>query len=556
MGDQQKSTGEAWERQAQISRDVLENSIPKQWLLSSALLPAKDRHNVVRVPEECGLLSPLELEMTNQNVAGLLDRYQSGRWTVEDVTTAFLKKATIGHQLLNFATEFLTETALHTAKELDAHFKRTRTLIGPLHGIPISVKEHVAIEGRICNASFVSKISNVSLEDAHIVKLLKRAGAVIHVRTNQPQSIMHLDCTNNITGTTLNPYHRRLSPGGSSGGEGAAVGFRCSVLGVGTDIGGSVRVPAAFCNAYGFKPTALRNPSFGLFGIMGGQESIRGCVGPLSQSLDDIIAFEKAVLDQEPWDTETILVPLPWRKALVTQEKLTVGILLDDGIVRPHPPVLRALKTAEAMMTAAGIKTVPWAPYKHEWGWDIVRKLYVPEGGKRARDAIDASGEPILPLTEYILNANGGKELSVLKNWQLNLERETYRREYHAQMKAAGVDVILCPAYVGAGVLQGEPRYWHYSSVWNVLDQPAVTFPSGISAQADLDLVDQAYTPRSEEDNREYKAYDPILFDGVPISLQLVGKHHRDEELLAAAKLIEAALRSEANAATLLRAAL
>jgi amidase len=130
---------------------------------------------------------------------------------------------------------------------------------------------------------------------------------------------------------TLNPYHRLLSPGGSSGGEGAAIGFRCSVLGVGTDIGGSVRIPASFCNAYGFKPTALRNPSLGLVGIMGGQESIRGCVGPLANCLGDLIRFEKAIMNQKPWETETILVPLDWRNVDVSKDTLTVGIMFSDG---------------------------------------------------------------------------------------------------------------------------------------------------------------------------------------------------------------------------------
>lgn len=130
---------------------------------------------------------------------------------------------------------------------------------------------------------------------------------------------------------TLNPLDERLSPGGSSGGEGAAIGFRCSVLGVGTDIGGSVRVPAAFCNAYGFKPTALRNPSLGLVGAMGGQEGIRGCVGPLARNLDDLMAFEKVIWNQKPWETDTVLVPLPWREVEVSPDTLTVGILFDDG---------------------------------------------------------------------------------------------------------------------------------------------------------------------------------------------------------------------------------
>lgn len=128
----------------------------------------------------------------------------------------------------------------------------------------------------------------------------------------------------------MNPYNRLLSPGGSSGGEGVSIGFKCAVLGVGSDIAGSIRVPAAFNNVYGFRPTALRNPALGIFGINAGQESLRGCIGPLAQSIDDIWTFQKAILDQKPWDVEVSLVALAWKETGVPKA-LTVGIMMDDG---------------------------------------------------------------------------------------------------------------------------------------------------------------------------------------------------------------------------------
>lgn len=228
-------------------------------------------------------------------------------------------------------TEFLGDDALKRADELDAHFKSTGQLIGPLHGIPMSIKEHVGLANRITHAGFVSFIQNPPpTEDAHLVQLLKKAGAVFHVRTNQPQSLMHLDCQNNITGKTLNPYDLRLSPGGSSGGEGVSLGSRCSVLGIGTDIGGSIRIPAAFNNCYGLRPTALRIPTLGNAGLIGGQESIRGVAGPLAESVDGLEIWMKTVLEQEPWDFETSLMPVPWRGDVELGD-FTVGVIWDDG---------------------------------------------------------------------------------------------------------------------------------------------------------------------------------------------------------------------------------
>lgn len=143
------------------------------------------------------------------------------------------------------------------------------------------------------------------------------------------------------------------------------------MIGIGTDIGGSVRAPAAFNDCYGLKPTALRIPSYGLNGISAGQESIRGCVGPLARSLSDITLFQKAVLDQAPWDFETSLVPLPW-KALSPSRKPRIGVMMDDGQVTPHPPILRALDTVRRRLGDAGFETVLWEPYKHDHGWHIV----------------------------------------------------------------------------------------------------------------------------------------------------------------------------------------
>lgn len=142
-------------------------------------------------------------------------------------------------------------------------------------------------------------------------------------------------------------------------------------------------------------------------------------------------------------------------------------------------------------------------------------------------------------------------------------------------MKARGVDFILCPTYAGAGVLQGEAKYWGYSSIWNILDLPAAVVPSGLRCDKAVDVREDGYTPRGQKDEQEWKACkwrceccfpclrvaagfpasqrltyffitdDPELFHGFPIALQLVGKRFRDEDVLAAAKVLDAALKSD-----------
>jgi amidase len=141
-----------------------------------------------------------------------------------------------------------------------------------------------------------------------------------------------------IYGSTCNPYNRKLTSGGSSGGEGASIGFRCAAIGIGTDIGGSVRIPAAFCGVFGLRTTALRNPYKGVVLAGEGQESIRCVISPLANSAADLNLVQKAILDQEPWEEETSLCPLPWKNIEpYTPGQITVGLMWDDGYVRSLP---------------------------------------------------------------------------------------------------------------------------------------------------------------------------------------------------------------------------
>ncbi|EAW13376.1 fatty-acid amide hydrolase [Aspergillus clavatus NRRL 1] len=529
---------ENWEGQARKAKDLLQNSIPKQWLVSADKLPPADQKNVEDFPRKSGVLSDREISITEKSATALVAGMAAGMLTAEEVVVAFLKRAVLGHQLLNFATEFMADEAIARARELDAHYRRTGKLVGPLHGVPISVKEHIGLKGRTCNAGFAAWVDEIASEDALLLQYLRKAGAVFHVRTNQPQSLMHLCCDNNLTGPTVNPYNRTLTAGGSSGGEGASMGFKCAPLGVGTDIGGSIRSPAGFCGAYGFRPTTLRNPGVGTKIPCPGQESIRGTLGPLaSQSIEDLDLFQRALIDQEPWEIETSLVPIPWKRVAPTRN-MTVGIMWDDGCVRPHPPITRALQHAKEKLLAAGINVVDWEPHRHDHGWEIVSTLYFPDAAANQRVVFAASNEPLLPLTEWALNFSRATPLSIPENWALNCQRDSYRDAYHALMRARGVDFILCPVYPGVAAVFGESHYWNYTAVWNILDQPGAVFPSGLVVDPVLDAVDGGYVPRSEVDAREWAKYQPERYVDAPIALQLVGRKYRDEETLAAAGLV------------------
>lgn len=341
--------------------------------------------------------------------------------------------------------------------------------------------------------------------DAPLVRLLTHAGAVVHLRTSVSQALVGLECENNIMGWTLNPLDLRLSVGGPCGGEGVSVGAGCAVLGVGVGVGGGVSVPAAFGGCYGFRPTAARALVDSAAGLVDGQEGIDNMAGPLARSVDGLEAWMRAVLAVTPQDADA---PAPW-KSDVDLGDFTVAVMCDDGIARPHPPILRALRAAADGLRAAGIKVVEWEPHDHQRGLDILAPLCFPDGGQRYLDEFDDSGEPALAATRHTFGM--GKKTdrippTAYDTSALSRERERFQREHDDLMKERGVDFILGPAYVGAGALQGGAKYPHYTAIWDLLDVPSVVLPSGLRCDKEVDVKGETYNPRSDVDKKAGRA--------------------------------------------------
>lgn len=430
---------------------------------------------------------------------------------------------------VNCITELLPERAIARAKYLDDFFTRHKKPVGPLHGLPISVKEHIKMKGLGLNIGFVSWWGRKAEEDAHLLEILWEAGCVFYVRTTEPQALMHLETSSNLYGVTTNPFNRNLSAGGSSGGEGALMGLRGSCLGIGSDIGGSIRSPAANCGVYGLRPTSYRLPLGGFMATMMGSEQIVPVSGPFSTTLEGVKLFMKTVIAAKPWLSAPSLVPFPWRDQYSHLEarngkKLKVGVLWDDEVVRPHPPVRRALReVVEKLRAIDTIEVVDWKPLRHSEAWDIIARLYFCDGAAEEIQSIEESGEPFRPLSIHILKDNPYvKRLSIEELWYWTLRREAYRNEYAqawndtANTKPTAddfsggegsnrpVDVILCPATPGASSPLDTAKYWCYTSQWNLLDYPALVFPvSKVDPQ--IDLADQVFESMNEQDAYNFK---------------------------------------------------
>ncbi|PNH34577.1 hypothetical protein BJF96_g2226 [Verticillium dahliae] len=197
-----------------LSKDIIDNAPP----------------DVSNIPVTCGILSPLELAITeNYDAVGLAAAIASRKFTAVSVATAFSKRAIIAHQLTCCLTQWFMAEAIEQAAHLDAHLDATGKTVGPLHGVPVSIKEHIPIAGKPSSAGCLGSIA-IDSEDCQMTAILRSMGAVFYCKTNQPQTIMHLE-SDSLWGRVLNPFNTRLSAGGSTGGEAALIAMKGSVLG-------------------------------------------------------------------------------------------------------------------------------------------------------------------------------------------------------------------------------------------------------------------------------------------------------------------------------------
>ncbi|CAG8950980.1 hypothetical protein HYFRA_00006377 [Hymenoscyphus fraxineus] len=509
--------------------------------------------NTLQIAKE--LLTTEEIKITEATTEILAEQLANSQISAVNVIKAFLRRATLAQKLTNCVTELLPFRALERAAFLDDYLAKNGKPIGPLHGIPISVKEHIGMKGLDHNAGYVGWVGGVADSDALILRILWQAGAVFYARTTQPQSLMHLETSSNLYGVTTNPFNTSLTSGGSSGGEGSLVGFRGSCLGIGTDIGGSIRCPSACCGIYGMKPTSARLPFSGLLYCGGGQEQIIPAIGPMSTSLEGCKMFLKTVIDAKPWYQEPSLLPFPWKDENFFQgKKLKVAVIWDDGVVKPHPPVLRALKqVVEKLKVKDNIEVVDWQPYKHELAWELIANLYFCDGGAEQIAAIESSGEPFRPLSDHILKNKYVTAHTVPSLYEATMKRDAYRTEYaklwNSTATSVGpcgepegmVDVILCPACPGSAPKIGTSKWWGYTSQWNLLDYPGIVFPVD-KVDVSKDSTSVTHEPINEWDKENWKLWEEHGADGykdAPISLQLVGRRYEDEKLVQALEVIQ-----------------
>ncbi|KAG2007109.1 hypothetical protein CC2G_014828 [Coprinopsis cinerea AmutBmut pab1-1] len=414
---------------------------------------------------------------------------------------------------------------------------------------------------------YVSWIGDVAKKNAVLVDILESLGAIPFVKTNVPQTLMWAETFNYVFGRTVNPYNRELTAGGSSGGEGALIAMQGSPLGVGSDIGGSIRIPSGYCGIYGLRPSFHRIPYGNCRNSLEGQESVPSVLGPMAPGISMIKLFMKTVLSKRPW----MMDPLVIRKAWSEDEyklndhgggkRLCFGILWDDGVIIPNPPVTRGLEEVKAALVSARHQVVDWKPIKHKEIFNAIANIFAAGCAEDFEMTCAIEDEPLVSsmTIEEELKVETGevsrpevKGVSAFQLWQVQKKRRDLRQEYLDWWQSSQewaqtdtgrpIDAIICPVAPHVAPLHGKTVSDHYTMVWNALDYPGLVIPV-----SRVDPVRDIKVERSEllgdDDRANYEGYDPEAFRDAPISIQLIGRTLEEEALIGMAEIVDAALK-------------
>ncbi|KAL7058468.1 hypothetical protein AAHC03_017039 [Spirometra sp. Aus1] len=512
----------------------------------------------------------------------LIDRIKSGELPRAYVLLAYQHKAFQVDKELNCVVEFLKPDMSKV------------NLNGPLAGAPVSLKECISIKGMDNCVGYSVFAGSPREADAVALKVILDLGGVPFVRTTVPQTMLSVLCSNPITGVTVNPLDHTRSPGGSSGGEAALIGGGGSQLGIGTDLGGSIRIPSAMCGIVGFKPTtgrlSVKNVS-----PVAAKKMVLSTWGPLCKDVATCTTVMKHIVNcpvQYEEDPDT--PPVPYTEP-PEGRKLRIGYFTDLECFVASPAVRRAVLHTKEKLIQRGHELVEWhPPFNGLENLEFFMRGLFADGAASIRellryDEVDHCIRGMFELssmsrlrklwTKFHMYLTGNWEDmcvvqasdgvgSVAAQEALAFRIQQFKSRFVQAWRQAGLDVVLCPAvgYAAAVPVRSPLPYTsmlHFTTIANLLGLPAGTLPSGLTVErSDLEKLrhactDTLTTPYADKTEAAYyKGFghrSPSHYyqfqlqegtEGLPIAVQVVGLPWQDELCLYAMSEVEAAVRT------------
>jgi Asp-tRNA(Asn)/Glu-tRNA(Gln) amidotransferase A subunit family amidase len=392
--------------------------------------------------------------------------------------------------------------------------------VGPLHGVPISIKSSIEVKGMRCEAGSKLRAGFVAAEDAPLVSRRRNAGAIILGTTNTPELLMAWETDNLLYGRTNNPWDLSRTPGGSSGGEAAAIAAGCSAGGVGSDGGGSIRVPAHFSGICGLKPTPGRIPATGHFPTSVGPFALIGVVGPMARTVADLKVLFEVMQGPDDGDPSAAPVPVRWPSRDQVKE-LRIGYFEDDGRTPVTAETRAAVRASAKALRCAGFVVEPFRPEGLESARKLWWQFFGIAGGMLLEPLTKGRDDDLSPLlkqfSSWVSREPPHTAQTLLDAW---IMRDVVRTNIFSQMRE--YPILLCPVASIPAFRHGERSWnidgetvhyldaWSYTEWFNLLGTPAVAIPFG----------------RSNE--------------GLPIGVQIVARPWQEELVLSVAAELEA----------------
>src|SRR3989441_6328092 len=429
-------------------------------------------------------------ELTRLQAWQMAAGVRNGSFSATDLIEAHLDRIKRWNPKLNTFVSIDENRARLQAKEADDAVRTGRPL-GPLHGVPITIKSSIDVAGLLCEAGTRIRRGYIAPSDAPLVSRLRRAGAIILGNTTVPEFLMAWETHSALYGRTNSPWNIERTPGGSSGGEAAAIAACCSAAGIGSDGGGSIRVPAHFSGICGLKPTPGRIPATGHFPPSLGPFALLGVVGPMARTVRDLQLMFDVMAG--PDDGDVCAAPVPFRAVQESDlRRVRVGYFEDDGITPVTPETRAAVRAAAKALEQQGVNVQPFRPE----GLEDMRHLWWTFFGRTGRLLLDPMLEgheseltPI--LKEFIEVVDGEPPLTLERLLHTWLERDQCRTRLLMQMRQ--FPVLLCPVCSIPAFRHGE-RAWNvdgqsvgyldamrYAQWVNLTGNPAAVVPAGRS---------------------------------------------------------------------------
>lgn len=483
----------------------------------------------------------------------LLKLIETKQVSSREVTQYFIDRIETVNPKINSVVLKFYDEALKKADEADEKLAKGEK-IGRLHGLPFTIKECFDYLGTPSTLGVSARKNDKPTENDAYIQTLMDEGGIVLGKTNVPQLLIFIESENRVYGRTNSPINPNFTCGGSSGGEGATVGAGASPVGIGSDLGGSVRFPAAFCGICSIKPTMRRTPDLTRYGETRLEGSIGSVAGVLANHAEDLDLFLK-IINESAAKMHEVQPLQDYKKIDVSN--LKIGYFLSDGIFEPMPAVKRGVLESVEKLKSLGAEVVEFQPPNTSYVEEIFLRILCTDDAKLFRKVL-GSEKPLPQLKNLMMLAKispfkrnaiknaaklfgqksvsrvmpyfGGKGAEYLREWAA--KQADYRTEFSAAMDAENLDAIISPVCALPAFLHGSTDKvglgGTYTILYNILG-----FPAGVARVSEVQKHEAVGRKAGLDLRDKTAAKTEKMSAGLPLSVQIAARPWREDIVLA-----------------------